>query len=507
MEQPRIELYCETCKKYYYGHSQDSSCSGCRASPTKVHTSSRATGKSGDVKKDSGPPKLSGKPDSAIKKSSVDAARPMSYDLNISCLHYICSKIRNSTDTFAFCVTRPHNKPLCCYAISDDKDFSAIRVLLQGCSNGSSDKRFDLSQSSVYRSNNFDLNELDKGMAKFCRVSLENILPVGYLAEPNVGAIAYALQKAGFRKLDSLKQRQALDVFKIDKLGARPAVNLQHTEQQDKSYRAVHRLYMMAAYALATLGDRTRDWRLRGKFIGALLVLSDGQVQSWGVNTNANNSTFHAELNAIESFIKGGNNPRDGRSYYIYTTLQPCCMCAGMIKHYFNDKVKVFYGQKDPGHGHMDSTILQGLEAPLEGGPGDPSSPNTPLKPIKFHIDPSKINVKQPAVRSVGDEKPLLEEDPLHQTYKVKDMKRFLEYCFDNRKLSVGGMVEFLHLATASYLMGRAGEEFQRKFEQYKDESKQSKNSAVHRVLNHLHPFLVARGVQGFQAESASDGL
>ncbi len=67
-----------------------------------------------------------------------------------------------------------------------------------------------------------------------------------------------------------------------------------------------------------------------GKNIGAVLVSASNQIIGWGVNTNDRNSTRHAETNAIQAFQREMGTPvPEGAT--LYTTLEPCYMCAGVF--------------------------------------------------------------------------------------------------------------------------------------------------------------------------------
>jgi tRNA(Arg) A34 adenosine deaminase TadA len=87
----------------------------------------------------------------------------------------------------------------------------------------------------------------------------------------------------------------------------------------------VHRVYMMAAYAL--LADTATVPRSYN--VAAILVGPDGRIVSYGVNQSYMNFTCHAEVNALQGCLRNGIAiPAQS---ILYTTLQPCCMCAGMM--------------------------------------------------------------------------------------------------------------------------------------------------------------------------------
>lgn len=123
-----------------------------------------------------------------------------------------------------------------------------------------------------------------------------------------------------------------------------------------KENRPVHRIYMMAAFALI-LNRSTACSTSAGQPISAILVDKSGRILSWAVNDNSSNLTFHAEVNMLQSWYKqfNGNNTRLPEGCIIYTTLKPCKMCAAMIQRMsYKSKGslsigRIFIGQHDPG--------------------------------------------------------------------------------------------------------------------------------------------------------------
>lgn len=66
-----------------------------------------------------------------------------------------------------------------------------------------------------------------------------------------------------------------------------------------------------------------------GKNIAAIIVNQNNQIIAWGLNTNDNATTRHAETNAIQAFQdnQGLSLPAGSR---IYSSLDPCFMCAAL---------------------------------------------------------------------------------------------------------------------------------------------------------------------------------
>jgi len=108
-------------------------------------------------------------------------------------------------------------------------------------------------------------------------------------------------------------------------------------------------MFMLAVYSLIH-----RHWQgaevpwqeRRGYNIGALLVDSEGRIVYHALNAvnECNDSTQHAEVRLIQGFIETTGR-RDIASYRIYTSLEPCVMCAGMM--IMTRAESVVFGQRD----------------------------------------------------------------------------------------------------------------------------------------------------------------
>jgi tRNA(Arg) A34 adenosine deaminase TadA len=87
--------------------------------------------------------------------------------------------------------------------------------------------------------------------------------------------------------------------------------------------------------------NRTEDFW--GHNIGSILV-DGGVIVAWGVNTNHAEKWRHAEVNMVRSY--GRQLPRNAT---IYTTLEPCEMCAGLITRTAGtNPITVVYAMQDP---------------------------------------------------------------------------------------------------------------------------------------------------------------
>lgn len=87
--------------------------------------------------------------------------------------------------------------------------------------------------------------------------------------------------------------------------------------------------WMEKAYEQALIGQSQGEVP-----IGAVVVGVDNQLLAAGFNTVRSqcDPTAHAEINALRAGAKHHQNHRLGGTT-VYTTLEPCCMCAGALVH------------------------------------------------------------------------------------------------------------------------------------------------------------------------------
>ncbi|WP_415064320.1 Bd3614 family nucleic acid deaminase [Bdellovibrio sp.] len=94
-------------------------------------------------------------------------------------------------------------------------------------------------------------------------------------------------------------------------------------------------------------GDVLHDY---DRDIAALLVDAQGEVLSFGLNSNSKNKTLHAEVNLLQRLFRE-RHQKIPEGATLYSTHKPCKMCAGMIYHWSQNpaSLQVFYGVEEKG--------------------------------------------------------------------------------------------------------------------------------------------------------------
>lgn len=111
-------------------------------------------------------------------------------------------------------------------------------------------------------------------------------------------------------------------------------------------------LYSWLAYAVVY-----QDWQTsarpdssRGFNIGSVLVNAEGYVVHWGRNCvgQTRNQTQHGEVRLMQSYL-ARTRQLHLKGYTLYTTLEPCAMCSGMMT--LTQVTRTVFGQRDPDYG------------------------------------------------------------------------------------------------------------------------------------------------------------
>lgn len=134
-----------------------------------------------------------------------------------------------------------------------------------------------------------------------------------------------------------------------DKMEHRLILPFQEYSVKDPVRQEVDEIYSLLVYALVYA-----DWQpasvprpqRRGYNIGALLVDKENKPVFYDLNciNSTDNATQHGEVRAIIAYLDK-TRQFNLEGFTIYTSLEPCIMCAGMMT--MTDVDRVVYGQKD----------------------------------------------------------------------------------------------------------------------------------------------------------------
>ena len=126
-------------------------------------------------------------------------------------------------------------------------------------------------------------------------------------------------------------------------------------------------IFSLLAYTVVLKAWQQSNSEGRGYNIGSVLVDENDNIVCWARNSvNAtNNNTQHGEVRLMLNYINNVSNVFILPGYKLYTTLEPCAMCSGMMT--LNKLYLTVYGQKDHGYGdaiqrlELDSTSCGGF--------------------------------------------------------------------------------------------------------------------------------------------------
>lgn len=120
-------------------------------------------------------------------------------------------------------------------------------------------------------------------------------------------------------------------------------------EEVNEIQKEIDDIYTLLTYSLVY-----NDWQpdsiprkeRRGYNIGALLINKENLPVQYGLNciNSTNNATQHGEVRAITFYLEKERS-FNLSGFTIYTSLEPCVMCAGMMT--MTDVKRVVYGQRD----------------------------------------------------------------------------------------------------------------------------------------------------------------
>jgi tRNA(adenine34) deaminase len=110
-------------------------------------------------------------------------------------------------------------------------------------------------------------------------------------------------------------------------------------------------IYSLLAYAVVYVNWQPEGApESRGYNIGSVLVDEQDNVVCWAVNSVGvtGNGTQHGEVRLMTNYV-GNTRTFSLPKHAVYTTLEPCAMCSGMMT--MQSVAKTVYGQRDRDYG------------------------------------------------------------------------------------------------------------------------------------------------------------
>ncbi len=126
---------------------------------------------------------------------------------------------------------------------------------------------------------------------------------------------------------------------------------IQKDVDQDPIQQERDTIYSLLAYAVVFKDWQTKDTDpARGHNIGSVLVNPGGDVVFWARNCNkiTGNGTQHGEVRLMHGYLAKVKT-YNLKNFIVYTTLEPCAMCSGMMA--LQSIGRTVYGQTDPDFG------------------------------------------------------------------------------------------------------------------------------------------------------------
>lgn len=181
---------------------------------------------------------------------------------------------------------------------------------------------------------------------------IENLNKVESTRFTAMGLLENPLQDVSWENASANIEERLLDAFAPaqDKITVVAAPKLRDAPDSNPELKNV---YLVTALLLKEVRSWGKgfEWIPNGKSVAALIVDSTGCIKSWAVNTSNLNDTYHAEINAMQSYIARYGQPTNKDKLFLYSTHQPCDMCQGMIIQFGAGELKAYYANKDSTQG------------------------------------------------------------------------------------------------------------------------------------------------------------
>lgn len=211
---------------------------------------------------------------------------------------------------------------------------SAVVRLLQGLFEQFIDHSFFILRNRIFTT--ASLSEMDKGMIKVVAKRATGDIPM--VTDPSI-VLPECVEITRANILNEQEHLNAANKQALAKVASvlpKPPTSPQN--------------YLQAATTLADKVPRGEILHDYDRGIAAFMLNENGELLSYGVNSNSKNKTLHAEVNMVQRYFRETGN-KIPKGTQIFSTHKPCKMCAGMIYDWCQDpmSVQIYYGVEETG--------------------------------------------------------------------------------------------------------------------------------------------------------------
>jgi tRNA(Arg) A34 adenosine deaminase TadA len=162
--------------------------------------------------------------------------------------------------------------------------------------------------------------------------------------------------------LDILEQKD----FPLDEL-SHPIEGLDYGKLGSDDKEFFDAIFVLTAYTLAAANSIASMGEDESNTVGVVIVKPNGKILSWGIDKT---TLLHGEVVAVKRWLKATSDST-ANSLRLYTSLQPCQMCAGLLRTIKDSGIslQVVFGQNDSGvSGGLPTFLMeiQQLENPFD---------------------------------------------------------------------------------------------------------------------------------------------
>ena len=214
------------------------------------------------------------------------------------------------------------------------RPFSAVTFLLQLLFDWKMDHSFFILRNRIYSTEK--ISEMDRGMVKVIAKRLTGEL------QPGVRSVPSEREKWEESELELIDLRSRLSTvpsycgpfLKMNDLNRRPIAEIQEYWRRLRAMRPNGVEVELVKELLNWLCEQIPRGSVlhdHDRPIAGVLLSAEGEILSFGVNSNSINKSLHAEVVLLQRYYRetgGGGLPNGVR---LFVTHRPCRMCAGML--------------------------------------------------------------------------------------------------------------------------------------------------------------------------------